>query len=85
MGAKNSLILSSGLHFLTAGLIIAIGIMGDFNWLFWVGALIFFALLIYQHMIVKPDDLSRVNRAFGTTNGIASVIFAIFFIAAIYI
>jgi 4-hydroxybenzoate polyprenyltransferase len=32
-------------------------------------------MLIYQHTLVKPDDLSRVNLAFFTTNGIASLIF----------
>jgi 4-hydroxybenzoate polyprenyltransferase len=38
-------------------------------------------MLIYQHSIVKPNDLSRVNIAFMTANGIASVAFAIFVIA----
>jgi 4-hydroxybenzoate polyprenyltransferase len=34
-------------------------------------------MLVYQHLIVKPDDLSRVNMAFGTTNGVAGVIFGV--------
>jgi 4-hydroxybenzoate polyprenyltransferase len=33
--------------------------------------------MIYQHLIVRPDDLSRVNLAFGTTNGIAGVIYGL--------
>jgi hypothetical protein len=36
--------------------------------------------LIYQHSIVSHDDLSKVTMAFGTTNGIASIIFAVFVI-----
>lgn len=44
--------------------------------LFWTGAGVFTALLIYQHFLVKHDDLSKVTLAFGTTNGIASVFFA---------
>ncbi len=40
----------------------------------------FCAMLIYQHLLVKPNDLSRVNFAFMTTNGIASVVFAVFFL-----
>ena len=40
--------------------------------------------MVYQHLIVKPDDLSRVNLAFGTTNGIAGVIFAAFVIVSLY-
>ena len=40
-------------------------------------------MLIYQHSIVKPNDLRRVNLAFMTANGIASVVFSIFVIADI--
>ena len=39
---------------------------------------------MYQHSIVKPGDLSRVNLAFMTANGIASVVFAIFVIADLF-
>jgi 4-hydroxybenzoate polyprenyltransferase len=56
------------------------GLAGEAKFLFWTGALIFISLLIYQHLIVKQDDLSRVNLAFGTTNGIASIVFAVFVI-----
>ena len=38
----------------------------------------FIGLLIYQHTLVKPNDLSKVTLAFATTNGVASVVFAIF-------
>jgi len=58
-------------------LVLAAGIFGNGGIMFWAGAAIFSILLIYQHTIVKPDDLSRVNLAFGTTNGIASILFAI--------
>ena len=46
---------------------------------------LFAGMLIYQHAIVKPDDLSRVNIAFMTANGIASVVFALFVIADMFI
>jgi 4-hydroxybenzoate polyprenyltransferase len=42
-------------------------------------------LLIYQHRLVKPNDLSKVNRAFFTTNGIASVVFAVFVLLDLFI
>jgi 4-hydroxybenzoate polyprenyltransferase len=48
--------------------------------LYYIGILFFCSMLIYQHMLVKPNDLSRVNIAFMTTNGIASVVFAAFFL-----
>jgi 4-hydroxybenzoate polyprenyltransferase len=41
-----------------------------------VGWLLFTALLIYQHSIISPQDLRRVNVAFMTANGVASVVFA---------
>jgi 4-hydroxybenzoate polyprenyltransferase len=40
-------------------------------------------MLVYQQSIVKPTDLSKVNLAFMTANGIASIVFSIFVIAAI--
>lgn len=43
-----------------------------------VGAGIFLAMLVYQHAIISPKDISRLNAAFFTANGIASVVFAVF-------
>ena len=44
-----------------------------------------FNLLIYQHLLVKPNDLGKVNLAFFTTNGIASVLFAMFVILDLFL
>ena len=79
-GRKKALVISIIVHLLTFILVLAAGIMGSNGYLFWIGASIFTLLLIYQHRIVKHDDLSRVTMAFGTTNGIASILFAIFII-----
>jgi 4-hydroxybenzoate polyprenyltransferase len=80
LGTKKALALSNVLHVFTAAFILSAGVLGAFGFFFWVGAAIFLSLLVYQHSIVKHDDLSRVNLAFGTTNGIASVAFAICFL-----
>jgi 4-hydroxybenzoate polyprenyltransferase len=85
LGINNALKLSVIVHFITAALIIFIGLFGTFHMLYWIGAAIFIALLIYQHLIVKPTDLSRINLAFGTTNGVASIVFAFFTILSIYL
>jgi 4-hydroxybenzoate polyprenyltransferase len=85
VGVRNALIISGFLHLLSFSLVIISGILAKFGILYWIGALVFTGLLIYQHSIVKPSDLSRVNRAFGTTNGIASVIFAAFVIADLFL
>lgn len=78
LGRKNALMVSNLLHLFTFLFIVAAGWTGGFHLLYWLGTAVFTLFLIYQHRIVNPDDLSRVNLAFGTTNGIASVLFAIF-------
>ena len=84
LGITKALKLSIIVHFITAALIVGIGFYSNLNYSYWIGASIFIALLIYQHKIVKPNDLSRINLAFGTTNGIASLVFAFFTILSIY-
>lgn len=84
-GKRNALILSALIHVIALGLIYAAAIIGGFGWLHWTGAAIFTGLIIYQHLLVKPNDLSNLNLAFFTMNGIASVIFACFVIADLYL
>ena len=78
LGKAGALQVSRVLHLLSAVSVVLAGLIGDFGYFYWIGALIFCAMLVYQHSLVKPRDLSRVNLAFMTTNGIASVVFAIF-------
>lgn len=85
LGTKGTLVLSAVFHGITAVLIVWISLKAEANFLFWTGSIIFIALLTYQHLIVKPNDLSKVNRAFFTTNGIASLIFSIFVISSFYL
>lgn len=81
LGRVGALHFSEGLHVVAGALAITIGLMGQFHWLYAIGAGVFIIMLISQHLLVKPNDLSKVNIAFMTTNGIASVVFAIFAIA----
>ncbi|HYC39091.1 MAG TPA: UbiA-like polyprenyltransferase [Chitinophagaceae bacterium] len=85
LGKAKALVVSALLHLFCVASIVGAGIYGEFEWLYWGGCAIFVAMLIYQHAIVRPDDLSRVNLAFMTANGIASVIFAVFVIADLFI
>ena len=80
LGKKNALNLAKFLHFVTILLLLQIGNYSEFRKFYWIGFSIFSALLIYQHGLVKHNDLSKVNLAFFTTNGIASVIFGAFVI-----
>ncbi len=78
LGRKGAIRLSVITHIVSAGMVILIGYFAGFGTLYWIGSFIFAGLLAYQHMIVRPDDLSRLNIAFFTLNGIASLIFAAF-------
>jgi len=84
IGIANSLKVSLILHIITAIFVVFAGFYGHFGIYFWIGATIFIFLLFYQHIIISSKDLSKINIAFFTTNGIASVLFAIFVIIAMY-
>jgi 4-hydroxybenzoate polyprenyltransferase len=85
LGKSKALMVSNLLHVLSAGCVISAGVYGHFGWYYWTGVSIFCGLLIYQHVLVKPNNLSKVNMAFFTTNGIASVVFAIFVILDLFV
>lgn len=85
LGKKGGLMLSNFLHVFSAGFIYYAGWYGHFGVLYWIGAALFTGLLIYQHLLVKPADLSRVNLAFATTNGVASLMFSVFVLLDLYI
>ena len=85
IGKKGALRISRILHLLASGLVILAGVTGKFGLFYWIGSAAFIGLLIFQHTLVKPNNLSRVNLAFFTTNGFASVIFAVFVILDLYL
>ena len=76
LGKKYSLNVSIILHCIAVLFLIIAGGLHPFGWLYWIGIATFSSILFYQHTLVKPNDLSKVNIAFFTTNGIASLIFA---------
>jgi 4-hydroxybenzoate polyprenyltransferase len=84
LGKKNALMLSNFLHVFAAAFVIAPLFFTVLAWPYYLGLFIFISMLIYQHLLVKPNDLSKVNFAFMTTNGIASVAFALCFLFDIY-
>ena len=80
IGRRNAIVVSIAIHVITAAMIIWVGTSGLWgNW-YLIGAGFFTAMLFYQHWLVRPNDLSKVNMAFFTTNGVASIIFGIFVI-----
>lgn len=80
LGIKNALKLSVVLHVASALCVFIPIFYIPFSFVYYLGVAFFCTMLIYQHMLVKPNDISKVNRAFATTNGYASVIFALCFL-----
>ncbi len=85
LGKRKALRLSEVIHGLTALMVILLAVTLKGGGLHWAGVLWFTGLLFSQHLLVKPYNLQRVNLAFFTTNGIASVAYALFLIADMFL
>jgi 4-hydroxybenzoate polyprenyltransferase len=77
-GVPFALRLSSVVHVVTFGLFVWFGQLVGLGWLWWIGLLITAAAFVYEHAIVRADDLSRVNRAFFTANGFVGIALFVF-------
>jgi 4-hydroxybenzoate polyprenyltransferase len=75
VGKTYAIYISVFLHILTALALIFLAWMIRAAWIFWLGTGLFILFLIAQHRVVKPTDLSKINLAFFTFNGIASLLF----------
>jgi 4-hydroxybenzoate polyprenyltransferase len=89
LGATRALRLSRVLHVASASLVLYAGgllstMYDRFSWLSGLSAALFIGMLLYQHTLVKAHDLSRVNLAFFTVNGIASLAFSALLILDIF-
>ncbi|HPD60299.1 MAG TPA: UbiA-like polyprenyltransferase [Thermodesulfobacteriota bacterium] len=73
-GVKRSLVFSAGFHALTV-IFLALAFRGI---LYFFGLFILFIALVYEHQIVNPKDLSRINSAFFEVNGFVSIIYFVF-------
>ena len=85
LGKTKALRVSQLFHFICGAFVIAAGLTGRFGGWYWIGSGLFLTMLFYQHSIVKPHDLRKVNLAFMTANGIASIVFAAFVITDLYV
>ena len=78
LGKKNALLVSRLLHLMSALILIFMTLIFTHHYFFYIAVIIFVIALIFQHFQVKNNDLSKVNLAFFTTNGIASICFGVF-------
>ncbi len=80
-GVAGALRASSVAHVVTVALFVWFGVLAGFGWLWFTGVALTALVLVYEHAIVKPDDLSRVNRAFFTANGVIGILLFVFALA----
>ena len=80
LGRTGALKLSRVIHIISSFILILPGILMESSNFYFAGWAVFSGLLVYQHSLVKSNDLSKVNLAFFTTNGIASVTFLSFYL-----
>jgi 4-hydroxybenzoate polyprenyltransferase len=80
-GVRASLVASAVTHLVTLGLFVVFGVLEDFGAWWYNGLGTIAGAFIYEHSIVKPTDLSRVNRAFFTVNGFVGIALFLFAVA----
>lgn len=82
-GVRNALIMSSVAHIVTFGLFVWFGVLVGYAWPWWLGLALTAGAFAYQHIIVTPTDLTKVNRAFFTANGFVGIALFAFALTAL--
>lgn len=77
-GIKRALGIARLLHSLTAAGFAALLVVTDLSWWYFAGTIVAAAILLYEHRLVKPNDLSKLNAAFFTMNGVLSIVIFVF-------
>jgi 4-hydroxybenzoate polyprenyltransferase len=81
-GIARALLIARAMHVVMIGLLVWLAWSFQLTWPAWAGIAVVAALLLYEHSLVKPDDLSKMNAAFFTVNGYISLLFLLFWGAA---
>jgi len=84
-GVAFALRLAQVCHALTVALLAAIGAWFGLGWLYWAGWTVIAALFIWEHSLVKPDDLSKVDLAFFNVNGYISLTIFVAAVVAVWL
>lgn len=84
-GIKKAILIARFFHFLTFVFVILTGLIANLGTVYFVGIFILSGFLVYEHLLIKENDLSKINKAFFTVNGFVSIIYMIFVILDVYI
>ncbi|MSP55568.1 MAG: 4-hydroxybenzoate octaprenyltransferase [Myxococcales bacterium] len=75
LGQRGAMVLSALLHLVTVGLLAAVPALVPLGWGYWAGFALISGVLAYEHAIIRPGDLSRIDKAFFDLNGYVSLLF----------
>ncbi|MDX9709512.1 MAG: UbiA-like polyprenyltransferase [Trichloromonas sp.] len=78
LGVKNAILLGKIFHGLMVAFLLIIPLGLPLGWIYYLGLAVVSALIAYEHQLVKPDDLSRLDAAFFNMNGYISVTIFLF-------
>jgi 4-hydroxybenzoate polyprenyltransferase len=81
LGERAALAIARGLHIATVTALALVGVAAGAGWLYAAGVAVAAVLLFYEHTLVRSDDLSRLDAAFFTMNGVISIAFFGFVLA----
>ena len=74
-GLGGALLISAALHVVTVVALLSLPALVGLSWPYWVGLAAITGVLVWEHAIVTPSDLSRINKAFFDLNGYVSIVF----------
>lgn len=77
-GIKKALMIARGSHVISIIALVLLSLTSPLGWIFFLGAMICAGIMIYEHSLVSHNDLSKVNVAFFTMNGIISMLMLAF-------
>ncbi|MDQ3696503.1 MAG: putative 4-hydroxybenzoate polyprenyltransferase [Gemmatimonadota bacterium] len=78
VGKGSAIVVARGLHVVTVAALALVGLGAGAGWLYGLGVAVVAGLLLYEHSLVRGDDLSRLDAAFFTMNGVISIVFFAF-------
>lgn len=84
-GVKKALLIAKGIHVVSFLAFISLYFITPLSWIYLVGVVISGGIMLYEHSLVKPNDLSKVNVAFFTMNGILAMVMLFFTIGDLLI
>ena len=80
-GIDRALNIARVLHLLAVVVMVLVGMSATLELIYWIGVGAIAALLLYEHRLVRPDDLTRINMVFFNLNAVISVLYLVFTLA----